>query len=246
MMARLLDGAGVDALLVGDSVGVVMLGYDTTVPVTLDDMVHHTKAVSRGTERAMVIADMPFLTYQVSIGEAVRNAGRLMQEGRATAVKLEGGRHVIDVVRRLVDIGVPVMGHVGLLPQSVHQLGGYRKRGTEPEEADTILVDAHALQDAGAFAIVLESIPDDLARAISSQLEIPHHRHRRRARLRWPGAGQFRTCWPDRRPYSVVRQAVRWIADIVRVAAVADYVKDVRVKAGFRRAEDITGWGRRE
>jgi 3-methyl-2-oxobutanoate hydroxymethyltransferase len=109
-MARLLDGAGIDALLVGDSVGMVMLGYDTTVPVTLDDMVHHTSAVSRGTTRAMVIADMPFLTYQVSVAEAVRNAGRLMQEGGATAVKLEGGRHVIDVVRRLVDVGVPVMG----------------------------------------------------------------------------------------------------------------------------------------
>src|SRR5688572_4647368 len=123
-MARLLDRAGVDALLVGDSVGMVMLGHDTTIPVTLDDMVHHTKAVARGTSRALVVADMPFLTYQVSVSEAVSNAGRLIQEGGAAAVKLEGGRPVIDVVHRLVEVGIPVMGHLGLQPQSVHQLGG--------------------------------------------------------------------------------------------------------------------------
>src|SRR5688572_32119592 len=123
-MARLLDRAGIDVLLVGDSVGMVVLGHDSTLPVTLDDMVHHTRAVTRGAERALVVADMPFLTYQVSVAEAVRNAGRLLKEGGAAAVKLEGGRPVIDVVHRLVEVGIPVMGHLGLQPQSVHQLGG--------------------------------------------------------------------------------------------------------------------------
>ena len=172
-MARLFDRAGLDAVLVGDSVGMTALGYKTTLPVTLDMMVHHTAAVCRGVERALVIADMPFLTYQVSAAEAVRNAGRLIQEGGAAAVKLEGGKPVLDVVRRLVEVGIPVMGHLGLLPQSVHQLGGYRKRGVVREEADIILEDAAALEEAGAFAIVLESIPADLARTITATLSIP-------------------------------------------------------------------------
>src|SRR5687767_11663836 len=127
-MARLFDRAGVEALLVGDSLGTVILGLDTTLPVTLDAMVHHTRAVSRGAERALVIADMPFLTFQVGVADAVRNAGRLLQEGGAAAVKLEGGRPVLDVVKRLVDVGIPVMGHLGLQPQSVHQAGGYVRR----------------------------------------------------------------------------------------------------------------------
>src|SRR6476659_8336928 len=126
-MARLLDRAGIDALLVGDSLGRVILGEDTTLPVTLDAMVHHTRAVARGTEHALVVADMPFLTYQITVTDAVRNAGRLLQEGGAAAVKIEGGRAVLDVVRRLVDVGIPVMGHLGVLPQSVHQLGGYAR-----------------------------------------------------------------------------------------------------------------------
>src|SRR5262245_36510376 len=126
-MARLLDRAGIDAILVGDSLGMVVLGHETTLPVTLDAMVHHTKAVSRGTERALVVADMPFLTYQVTVTDAVQNAGRLLQEGGAAAVKLEGGRPILDVVKRLVDVGIPVMGHLGVLPQSVHQMGGYAK-----------------------------------------------------------------------------------------------------------------------
>jgi 3-methyl-2-oxobutanoate hydroxymethyltransferase len=172
-MGALLDRAGVDAVLVGDSVGMVMLGYDTTLPVTLDVMVHHTAAVSRGVSRALVIADMPFLTYQITVTEAVRNAGRLLQEGHAAAVKLEGGRPVLEVVKRLVDVGIPAMGHLGLQPQSVHQAGGYRRRGTDPAEADVILADADALQRAGAFAIVLESIPPDLARRVTAQLEVP-------------------------------------------------------------------------
>lgn len=172
-MAGLLDRAGVDAILVGDSVGMVMLGYETTLPVTLDAMIHHTAAVMRGVRRALVIADLPFMTYQVSVEEAVRNAGRLLQEGGAAAVKLEGGRPVVEAVRRLVEIGIPVMGHVGLQPQSVNQLGGYRKRGTLPQEADAILADAEALQKAGAFAIVLESVPSAVAQRVTASVDVP-------------------------------------------------------------------------
>lgn len=171
--ARLLDGAGIDCLLVGDSVGMVMLGHDSTLPVTLDAMVHHTGAVSRGARRALVVADMPFLSYQVTAAEAIRNAGRLLQEGGAAAVKLEGGRPVADVVERLVQIGIPVMGHLGLRPQAVHQLGGYRRRGTESREAEAIVEDAAVLEAAGAFAVVLESIPATLASTISARLRIP-------------------------------------------------------------------------
>ena len=172
-MARLLDRAGVDALLVGDSLGTVILGLDTTLPVTLDAVVHHTRAVSRGAERAFVIADMPFLTFQVSVAEAVRNAGRLLQEGGAAAVKLEGGRPVLDVVKRLVDVGIPVMGHLGLMPQSVRQLGGFKRQATTKEAASLLLQDAEALEFAGACAVVLECIPDDLAREVTGRLRIP-------------------------------------------------------------------------
>jgi 3-methyl-2-oxobutanoate hydroxymethyltransferase len=172
-MARLLDRAGVDALLVGDSLGMVVLGYESTIPVTLDDMIHHTRAVARGAARALVVADMPFLSYQVSVADAVRNAGRLLQEGGAAAVKLEGGRAVLDVVRRLVDVGIPVMGHLGLQPQSVHQAGGYVKQATQPREADALVEDTIALQDAGAFALVLESIPEDVARRATASVDIP-------------------------------------------------------------------------
>jgi 3-methyl-2-oxobutanoate hydroxymethyltransferase len=172
-MARLLDRAGIDALLVGDSVGMVMLGHESTIPVTLDAMVHHTAAVSRGAERALVIADMPFLSYQTSVADAVRNAGRLLQEGGAAAVKVEGGRAILDVVTRLVEIGVPVMGHLGLLPQSVNQIGGYGKQATQPPEGDALIADAVALERAGAFAVVLESIPADLARTVTSRLTVP-------------------------------------------------------------------------
>jgi 3-methyl-2-oxobutanoate hydroxymethyltransferase len=172
-MARLFDRAGLDALLVGDSLGVVVLGQDDTLSVTLDVMIHHTRAVSRGADRALVIADMPFLTYQVSVPQAVRNAGRLMQEGGAHAVKVEGGKPIVDVVRRLVEVGIPVMGHLGLLPQSVHQLGGYTKRGMQQKERDAILADAVALEEAGAFAIVLEAMDAGLARTITARLSIP-------------------------------------------------------------------------
>jgi 3-methyl-2-oxobutanoate hydroxymethyltransferase len=172
-MARLFDEAGVDALLVGDSVGMVVLGYTTTLPVTLEAMIHHTAAVSRGVSRALLIADMPFMTYQITPTDAVRNAGRLLQEGGAAAVKLEGGRAVAEVVHRLVDIGIPVMGHLGVLPQSVHQLSGYRPRGVTPQEADAILADASALELAGVFAIVLEAIPADVAALVTSRVSVP-------------------------------------------------------------------------
>ncbi len=172
-MARLLDGAGVDVVLVGDSLGMVALGHDSTLPVTLDAMVHHTSAVSRGVARALLVADMPFLSYQVELSEAIRNAGRLLQEGGAAAVKLEGGGAIAGVVRSLVEIGIPVMGHLGVLPQSVHQLGGYALRGAEAREADEILADALALEQAGAFALVLESIPAALGRTITQRLGIP-------------------------------------------------------------------------
>jgi 3-methyl-2-oxobutanoate hydroxymethyltransferase len=172
-MARLLDRAGIDILLVGDSLGMVILGYDTTLPVTLDAMVHHTRAVSRGTERALVVADMPFLTYQVSVEDALRNAGRLIQEGGAAAVKLEGGGAAVQAAERLVESGIPVMGHLGLLPQSVHQFGGFRQQAQAEQDADQLLADALALEEAGAFAVVLESIPDHVAQVVTGALHVP-------------------------------------------------------------------------
>ena len=172
-MARLFDRAGIDVLLVGDSLGMVVLGHQTTLPVTLDAMVHHTAAVSRGTKRALVVADMPFLSFQTGVDDAVRNAGRLLQEGGAAAVKLEGGHAVLDVVSRLSGIGIPVMGHLGLLPQSVNQIGGYQRQATEPRAAEALVADAIALEQAGAFAIVLESIPPDLARLVTARVTVP-------------------------------------------------------------------------
>jgi len=171
-MARLFERSGVDALLVGDSLGTVVLGRDE-LAVTLDAMVHHTRAVARGAERALVIADMPFLTYQVSTAEAVRNAGRLLQEGGAAAVKLEGGRPMLDTVARLTEVGIPVMGHLGLLPQSVNQVGGYVRQATDPRDAALLVEDALALEHAGAFAIVLEAIPAAVARDVTARLGIP-------------------------------------------------------------------------
>src|SRR5204863_8553345 len=154
-MARVLDRAGMDVLLVGDCLGQVILGLDTTIPVTLDAVIHHTRAVARGASRALVVADMPFLTYQVSAEEALRNAARLFQEGGAAAVKLEGGRPVANTVRRLTEAGLPVMGHVGLTPQHVHCLGGMRQQARNEQGAQDVLIDALALEDAGAFAVVL-------------------------------------------------------------------------------------------
>ena len=172
-MARLLDRAGIDVLLVGDSLGMVVLGHETTVPVTLDAMVHHAAAAARGAQRALVVADMPFMTYQTSIPAAMSNAARLIQEGGAAAVKIEGGHAVLEVAQRLVEAGIPVMGHLGLTPQSVHQLGGFRKQARHPRDASRLLTAARALEAAGVFAVVLEAIPEDLAAEVSGALEIP-------------------------------------------------------------------------
>ena len=172
-MAYLLDAAGVDVLLVGDSLGMVVLGEDNTLSVTMDDMVRHTRAVRRGAKRAIVVADMPFLSYQVSISEAVRNAGRLLQEGQATAVKMEGGEAILPALARLVSIGIPVMGHLGLMPQSVHQQGGFRRQAKQADEQKKLSEDAVALEQAGAFAIVLECVPDTLARDVTARVTIP-------------------------------------------------------------------------
>lgn len=171
--AAAMDGAGIDMILIGDSLGMAVLGYDSTIPVTMDDMVHHTKPVVRATKRAMVIADMPFLSYHVSKKEALHNAGRLMQEGGADGVKLEGGVEVAKAVRKMVDAGIPVVGHLGLTPQSVNVFGGYGLRAKGEEEADKLLADALALQEAGACAVVLEKIPTELAKKVTEALAIP-------------------------------------------------------------------------
>jgi 3-methyl-2-oxobutanoate hydroxymethyltransferase len=171
--AKLLEGAGVSLLLVGDSLGMVVLGYDSTLPVTLDDMIHHARAVVRGTERAIVVVDMPFMSYQVSPEEALRNAGRLMKETGATAVKLEGGEAMAPTVKRIVGAGIPVMGHIGLTPQSVNQLGGYRVQGKTPAAAVKLINDAVALERAGAFAIVLETVPAYVGKMVSEKLGVP-------------------------------------------------------------------------
>ena len=172
-MARLAEQAGIPVILVGDSLGSVVLGYDSTVPVTMADILHHTRAVVRATQKAIVVADMPFMSYQANADEAVRNAGRLLQEGGATAVKLEGGSHVVPLVHRLVECGIPVMGHLGLTPQSVNQFGGHRVQGKTPAAAAKLLSDARALEEAGAFAVVLETIPAPLGRMVTERLSIP-------------------------------------------------------------------------
>ncbi len=173
LTAKIVDSAGVDAILVGDSLGMVVLGYSSTVPVTLDEMIHHTKAVVRGRERAMVIFDMPFLSYQTGIRDAVLNAGRALKETGCDAVKLEGGVEQAETIRALVDAGIPVMGHIGLQPQSVNVYGGYKLRGKGEEEREKLLKDAKAVEEAGAFAVVLEKIPSDLAKEITENLSIP-------------------------------------------------------------------------
>ncbi|MDB9314928.1 3-methyl-2-oxobutanoate hydroxymethyltransferase [Spirulina sp. CS-785/01] len=172
-IAQLLDQAGVDILLVGDSLGMVALGYNTTLPVTLEEMLHHTAAVCRGVQRALVVTDLPFLSYQESPTQAVRSAGRILKETGAQAVKLEGGSpEIVATIAKLTSLGIPVMGHVGLTPQSVHQLG-YKQQGKTPEAANRIIQEAIAVAQAGAFAIVLEHIPQDLAATITDKLNIP-------------------------------------------------------------------------
>ena len=173
-IAQLLDHAGVDLILVGDSLGMVTLGYETTIPVTLDEIIHHAKAVRRGVKQALMVVDLPFLTYQESISQAIHSAGRILKETGAQAVKLEGGNEAIaQTVNKLTSIGIPVLGHVGLTPQSVHQFGGYRQQGKTSDASARILTAAAALEQAGAFAIILEHIGSDLAKEISEKLTIP-------------------------------------------------------------------------
>jgi 3-methyl-2-oxobutanoate hydroxymethyltransferase len=173
LIARILDDAGIDLILVGDSLGNIVQGHETTIPVTLDDIIYHTKAVVKGVQRALVVADMPFMSYQVSPEEAFRNAGRLMKEAGASAVKVEGGHRVCEAVRRMTEAGIPVMAHLGLTPQSINQFGSYRARGQNTEEAEEMLRDAKELEEAGAFAVVLEKIPMQLAQKITESLTIP-------------------------------------------------------------------------
>ena len=171
--AKIIDEAGIPLILVGDSLGMVVLGYESTIPVTMEDMLHHTKAVVRGTKQAMVIADMPFMTYQISLADALKNATRFIQEGGAQAVKLEGGVTVAEKVKGIVECGIPVMGHIGLTPQSVHQFGGFRVQGKTLETAKRLLEDAKALEEAGAFSIVMETVPAPLAALITQKITIP-------------------------------------------------------------------------
>ncbi|MDD3652698.1 MAG: 3-methyl-2-oxobutanoate hydroxymethyltransferase [Desulfotomaculaceae bacterium] len=172
-MAKIVDESGIDMILVGDSLGNVVLGYESTIPVTMEDMIHHTKAVCRGVNRAMVVADMPFLSCHISKKEAVRNAGRLLQEAGAQAVKLEGGREVAKAVRKIVQAGIPVMGHLGLTPQSIHQLGGFKVQGKDERVAKKLIDDARALEEAGVFSITLELVPTPLAKLITESSSVP-------------------------------------------------------------------------
>ncbi len=171
--ARLLDESGIDMLLVGDSVGVVVSGYDTTLPVTMEEMLYHTRAVARARTRALLVADLPFLSYQTDLREARTNAGRLIKDGGAEAVKLEGGAPVVDSIKAIVDMDIPVMAHIGLTPQSIHRMGGYRVQGKSQTAGERLLADALAVQAAGAFAVVLEGIPLKLAATITGELTIP-------------------------------------------------------------------------
>ena len=171
--AQLVERAGIPLILVGDSLGQVVLGYDSTVPVSMDDMVHHIKTVVRGTRRAHVVGDLPFLSYHAGVSDAIRNAGRLLKEAGAQSVKLEGGRSQAETVSRIVQSGIPVMGHIGLTPQAVNQLGGYRVQGKSVKDAVRLMDDAHSLEQAGAYAIVIECVPEPLARMITERVSVP-------------------------------------------------------------------------
>jgi len=173
LTARAVDLSGIDSILVGDSLGMVMLGYENTLPVTMEDMLHHCRAVSRGASRALLIGDMPFMSYQTCAQDAVRNAGRFLQEGGMDAVKLEGGAERLDAVQAIIQCGIPVLGHLGLTPQSVHQLGGFKTQGKTADAARRLLEDARLLDQVGCFGIVLESVPDRVAEFISSRISIP-------------------------------------------------------------------------
>ncbi len=171
--AKLLDEAGIDLILVGDSLGNVFQGNETTLPVTMDEMIYHTKAVAKGVSKAMLITDLPFMAYQLSIDEAFRNAGRILKETPAGGVKIEGGKRVAETIRKITENGIPVMGHLGLTPQSIHQFGSYKQRGTDEDEANEIIEDAKILEEAGAFGVVLEKVPRDLAKKVTETLSIP-------------------------------------------------------------------------
>jgi 3-methyl-2-oxobutanoate hydroxymethyltransferase len=173
LVAKYLDQVGIDIILVGDSLGNVFQGHETTLPVTVEDMIYHARAVKRGVRNALIVVDMPFMSYQTSVDDAVQNCGRLLKEVGVGAVKLEGGAYIADVVRHLVKIGIPVMGHIGLTPQAINKFGSYEVRAQEKEEADQVIHDAKILADAGVFAIVLEKIPADLARLISASVPVP-------------------------------------------------------------------------
>ncbi|GBD94307.1 3-methyl-2-oxobutanoate hydroxymethyltransferase [bacterium BMS3Abin05] len=173
LMAKILDQAGIDIILVGDSVGMVVAGHSSTLPVTLEQILYHTQAVSRGVTRALLVSDMPFLSFQVSEAQTIENAGRLMKEGNAEAVKIEGGEPVAGVISKLVDFGIPVMGHLGLTPQSFHKFGGFKVQGREEAAAGKLLQDAELLEKAGVFSIVLEKVPASLAKRVSEALHIP-------------------------------------------------------------------------
>ncbi|MBI5434578.1 MAG: 3-methyl-2-oxobutanoate hydroxymethyltransferase [Planctomycetes bacterium] len=173
LTAQLVDESGIDVVLVGDSAGMVIQGHETTVRVTLEQMLYHTEVVSRGVERALVVADMPFMSFQVNADEALRNAGRMIKEAGAEAVKLEGGAAIAKTIEKIVGVGIPVMGHLGLTPQSIHRFGTYQVRATEPEEADEVRRDAKALEAAGVFAIVIEKVPATLAAEVSKSVSVP-------------------------------------------------------------------------
>ena len=173
LSARILDEAGIPILLVGDSLGMVMLGYPTTLPVTLDEMIHHAKAVARGSRQALLVGDMPFMSYHTSVEQAIASAGRFLQEGGMHAVKVEGGGRIVEITRRLTELGIPVMGHLGLTPQFVHQMGGFKVQGKSQAQAARIMADAKDLEQAGAFSLVLEGVPGELASRVTQSLRIP-------------------------------------------------------------------------
>jgi 3-methyl-2-oxobutanoate hydroxymethyltransferase len=239
-LARLLDGAGADALLVGDSLGMVVQGLANTLPVTVQEMAYHCRAVARATQRAHVVCDLPFMSFQVSAEDALRAAGTLVKEGNAEAVKLEGGASVCEAVRRIVDAGIPVMGHIGLTPQSVHRMGGFKVQGKSKSEQQRLLADAQALVEAGVYAIVLEGVPSDLAREITRAVTVP---------TIGIGAGphcdgQVLVCYDllgmtaDLRPKFVRRYAELGQAI---VEATTQYISDVRKGAFPAAAESFAG-----
>ncbi len=207
--ARIVDEAGIPLILVGDSLGMVMLGYDTTVRVSIDEMLHHTRAVARGARHALVVGDMPFLSYGVSEGESVEHAGRFLSEAYAQAVKVEGGVRMARTIEAIVSAGIPVMGHIGLTPQAVNQLGGFRVQGRTRESARRLIADALAVQEAGAFAVVLELVPAAAGARHHRAPFHPHHRHRRRAAHLGRDPGRHRRGGPDAGLHATARASLR-------------------------------------